>query len=87
MVVRNGAETMNEEETHLGHEKQHPNEAQAARNVGEPEPEPPGKQLDDVSVDENAPALISMLARTGTTVLISPAVCMRMESYDISPTF
>ena len=43
-------------EAHLGHEKKDADEGQPGRDAREPEPGPPGQQLDDVAVREDPPA-------------------------------
>ena len=60
MLVQPGAK-IRQKEAHLGHENQYANKAEATRDVGEPEPEPPGKQLNDVAIDEDTPTVTSKL--------------------------
>ena len=45
-------------EAHLRNEKQYTDKQQSTRNAGEPEPGPPGQQLDDVAVGEGPSARI-----------------------------
>ena len=45
-------------EAHLRNEKQYTDKQQSTRNAGEPEPGPPGQQLDHVAVGEDSSAQI-----------------------------
>ena len=45
-------------EGHLRNEKEYADEGQPTRNTGEPEPSPPGQQLNDVAIREDSPVRI-----------------------------
>ena len=88
-LVQPGAK-IRQKEAHLGHENQYANKAEATRDVGEPEPEPPGKQLNDVAIDEDTPTVTSKLVHI--IVLVLRHACtwnltVSRQRFDTSSTY